>query len=120
MRKLVLFILLFWSATLYGQKLIVESFTERTNDISARTSGRVDANGDRCALVKVQLASADANFSGLVVGDTDFHTNEYWVYMAKGSRRLTVNLQNFLPLEVEFACLTLSLRMPLWSSTEAF
>ena len=103
MRKLVLFILLFWSATLYGQKLIVESFTERTNDISARTSGRVDANGDRCALVKVQLASADANFSGLVVGDTDFHTNEYWVYMAKGSRRLTVNLQNFLPLEVEFA-----------------
>lgn len=103
MRKLVLFILLLWSATLYGQKLTVESFTERTNDISARTSGRVDANGDRCALVKVQLASAGANFNGMVVGDSDFHTNEYWVYMAKGSRRITVNLPNFLPLEVEFA-----------------
>ena len=103
--KRILFILLLFSAiiTINGQELTVKSFTERTNDISARTSGRVDANGDRCALVKVQLASAGANFSGMVVGDSDFHTNEYWVYMAKGSRRLTVNLQNFLPLEVEFA-----------------
>ena len=85
-----------------AQKLNVESFAAKPNDLTARTQTRQDGNSVDCALVKVQLASSGATFSGNVVGDVKYNTSEYWVYMAQGSKRLTIRLEGYLPLEVNF------------------
>jgi hypothetical protein len=80
----------------------VESFDAKPNDITARTQPRQDINGNDCALVKVQLAASNAVFEGNVIGDVTYNTSEYLVYMAQGSKRLTVKLEGYLPLEVNF------------------
>ena len=104
MAKLYLSILLSLLCTIgiQAQKLNVESFVAKTNDITARTQPRQDINGNDCALVKVQLAAPNAVFEGNVVGKVAYNTSEYLVYMAQGSKKLTVKLEGYLPLEVVF------------------
>ncbi len=85
-----------------AQTLKVESFAMKPNDLTARTQARQDINGVDCALVKVQLAASGATFDGNVVGDVKYNTSEYWVYMAQGSKRLSIRLEGYLPLEVNF------------------
>lgn len=87
----------------HAQKLNVESFVAKTNDITARTQSRQDINGNDCALVKVRLAAENASFSGNVVGDVAYDKSEYFVYMPQGSKRLTIKLEGYLPLEVSFS-----------------
>ena len=86
-----------------AQKLTVESFTEKTNDLSASTNPRNDQNGTPCALVKVRIAARGVKFEGNVVGAVDYKTSEYWVYMPKDSKRLTLKLEEYLPLDVTFS-----------------
>ena len=86
----------------YAQELRVKNFEVRTNDLSARTQSRQDNNGNDCALVKVQLAASGAKFEGNVVGDVKYDTSEYWVYMPQGSKRMTVKVEGYLPLNVSF------------------
>lgn len=104
MRKLfLLFTLsLLYLTDIHAQKLNVESFVAKTNDITARTQSRQDINGNDCALVKVQLAASNAVFEGNVIGDVAYNTSEYFVYMAQGCKKLTVKLEGYLPLEVSF------------------
>ena len=91
------------SFSVTAQEMSVKSFEEKTFDLSASTHPRLDLNDVPCALVKVQMAAAGVKFSGNVMGDCSFKLNEYWVYMAKGSKRMTIRHQNYLPLEVTFA-----------------
>ena len=99
----LLLALLLLPATLQAQELSVKSFTEKSNDLSASTQPRVDNNSVPCALVKVQIAAWGVRFEGNVMGDVAYKTSEYWVYMPKGSKRLSVKLEGYLPLEVEFS-----------------
>ena len=85
-----------------AQTLEVKSFAVKANDITARTQPRQDINGKDCALVKVQLAAPNAVFEGNVIGNVAYNTSEYLVYMAQGSKKLTVKLEGYLPLEVSF------------------
>lgn len=105
MTKTYLSILIFLLCFLdiYAQKLNVESFVAKTNDITARTQPRQDINGNDCALVKVRLAAENASFSGNVVGDVAYDKSEYFVYMPLGSKRLTIKLDGYLPLDVSFS-----------------
>ena len=96
-------LVLFLCPTLQAQELIVKSFCEASHDLAARTQSRKDINGNYCALVKVQLVVSDVGFGGNVVGDVPFYRNEYWVYMAQGSKRVKVFSQDYLPLEVNFS-----------------
>lgn len=104
MKQTVLFLLLaiVGTFTASAQELSVKSFEVKTNDLSARTQSRQDNNGNDCALVKVQLAASGAKFEGNIVGDVKYDTSEYWVYMPQGSKRMTVKLEGYLPLEVSF------------------
>lgn len=88
---------------IHAQKLNVESFVAKTNDITARTQSRQDINGNDCALVKVRLAAENASFSGNVVGNVAYDKSEYNVYMPHGSKRLTIKLDGYLPLDVDFS-----------------
>lgn len=86
-----------------AQKIQVESFIEKSLDLTASTHSRLDNNGIPCALIKVQLARKDAGFEGNVVGSVEYKISEYYVYMASGSKRMTVKLEGYLPLEINFA-----------------
>ena len=104
MAKIKITLILFWLCfiDIHAQKLNVESFVAKTNDITARTQPRKDINKNDCALVKVQLAASNAVFEGNIIGDVAYNTSEYLVYMAQGSKRLTVKLEGYLPLVVNF------------------
>jgi len=86
----------------HAQELNVKSFVVKTNDITARTQPRQDINGNDCALIKVQLAASGAEFGGNVVGNVSYNKSEYLVYMSEGSKRLSVKLEGYLPLEASF------------------
>ncbi|MBR1427347.1 MAG: PEGA domain-containing protein [Paludibacteraceae bacterium] len=92
-----------WLGMACAQELTVRSFDEDVKDLSAATQLRKDLNDVPCALVKVQLTAKGAEFSGNVMGDVQSKTSEYWVYMAQGSKRLTISAPGYLPLEVTFA-----------------
>ena len=83
--------------------MTIKSCEPVPNDISASIDRRNDANNEACALVKVQLAQAGAEFVGNVVGEVKYTISEYWVYMTAGSKRLQVRLDGYLPLDIEFA-----------------
>ena len=85
-----------------AQKLTVESFVAAPLDLSASTEQRLDLNKQPCALVKVQLTAAGAEFGGSVIGDVVRKTSEYWVYMSQGSYQLKIRVPNFLPLTLNF------------------
>lgn len=104
MTKLYLSILLSFLCftNIHAQKLNVESFVVKSNDITARTLPRQDINKNYCALVKVQLAASNAVFEGNIIDSVAYNTSEYFVYMAQGSKKLTVKLEGYLPLEVRF------------------
>ncbi|MGM9843530.1 MAG: SUMF1/EgtB/PvdO family nonheme iron enzyme [Muribaculaceae bacterium] len=102
MRGVISILIALLSLSVSGQELSIKSFSEKTNDLSASVYRRLDGNDVPCALVKVQMAASGATFEGLVVGDSDFKVNEYWVYMAKGSKRLTIKHPNYVPAEVVF------------------
>ena len=97
---ILLFIICF--DNIHAQKLNVESFVVKTSDITARTQPRQDINGNDCALIKVQLAASGAEFGGNVVGIVSYNKSEYLVYMSEGSKRLSVKLEGYLPLEASF------------------
>lgn len=102
MKSVVVSLLLLFCISVNAQKLIVEKFDLKTNDVTARTHPRQDINGNDCALIKVQLAAPNAIFDGNVIGDVAYETSIYMVYMSQGSKRLTVRLEGYLPLEVNF------------------
>ena len=85
-----------------AQELTVKSMEMAPMDISASQYSRNDKNGNACALVKVQLAAAGAEFAGNVLGDCAYKTGEYWVYMSQGSYQLKIRHPNFVPLTVNF------------------
>ena len=101
-RSFIIIFFFFCSINIVAQKLNVESFVVKTNDITARTQPQQDINKNYCALVKVQLAASNAIFEGNVIGDVAYNTSEYLVYMAQGSKKLTVKLEGYLPLEIGF------------------
>ena len=74
-----------------AQKMKVESMVS-TIDQTANLSENLhkDNNGEYGGLVKVRLAAADAEFEGWVLKTQKHNASEYWVFMAKGSNKLTV------------------------------
>lgn len=94
---------LFFLSSAYSQELTVKSFKENTRDLSASTDVRTDNNNTPCALVKVQMATKDAQFEPSVVGTVQYKVNEYWVYMPAGTKHLKVKHPNFLTKDIVFA-----------------
>ena len=100
---LIIFLIVIGFSTCFAQKLSVERFVEKTNDLSASTNVRTDNNGVACALVKVQLVADGAQFEPNVVGSVERKVNEYWVYLPAGSNRLNVKHPNYPATDVVFS-----------------
>ncbi len=90
----------FWVES-YAQTLSAKKMVIAVNDLSARTQKRLDKNGVECALVKLRLVLPNAQFEGQVV-DVKEQPSEYWIYMAQGSKKLTIIVSGYLPLDVVF------------------
>ena len=83
--------------------LQVVSFELLQSDISARTKPRFDINGVPCALVKIQVLTEEKiSFKGMLVDDVQLFLNEYWAYMAEGSKKITVSHPLYESLDVVF------------------
>lgn len=101
-RHILIFILIFLPQHILGQEMYVHSFSHVPSDLSAKVTPKKDTNGELCALVKVAFVEKDADFFGSVLKPVKRLSGIYWVYMPKGSYRLRVLHDSFLPLDIDF------------------
>lgn len=87
-----------------AQELTVNSISAAVFDATANSPAteRKDLNGELCALIKVQLPLANAEFMGNIVGETVNHSGEYWVYVIDGTRQLHLHHGLIKPLVIYF------------------
>lgn len=101
-RKPIIVLLIFLSYFSYAQQLEVIEFHSGPTLIDAVRFPKNDLNGDRCGLVKIGLVMTDATFEGNVV-HTEYKSGEWWVYLTRGTRWLSVKSKDYLPLRYEFS-----------------
>lgn len=104
MKKLLIIIVFgLYAITSFSQILKVMEMEEAIFDLTAATNPRYDINGKIGALVKIQLPEVGATFeNSMILGDVEYRTGEYYVYMASGAKRLTIKYPHCLPLNVDF------------------
>ena len=66
-----------------AQELRPVSF-EASGDVMHGKMLRQDFNGNTAAIVKVKLPVQGVTFDGNLIGEPEFHTNEYWVWLEAG------------------------------------
>lgn len=76
------------------QEIVVVKMVQ-TNSVQASTRRRDDTKGEACALLKVQFPIDRTLFYGKVVGEVEFKTNEYWVYMPEGTKEIIIVQENY-------------------------
>ena len=86
----------------FSQGFKVKEFKQIINDGSA-FHAPMDVDGHPCGLVKVSTDDEELKFKGDIVGKIENRTNEYWVFMAQGSKSLNILHPNFLPITVDFS-----------------
>ena len=93
-------------------------------DLLARTKERRDLNDVPCAVVRVSIANAKKySFDGNVICEVVYRPGEALVYMAEGSRNITIKSDEFGYLQYEFAQkLERQVDFPvcLWTASSAF
>lgn len=97
----IVVILILFCQYSFSQGFKVKEFKQNINDGSA-FHAPMDAEGHPCGLIKVRTENAELKFKGNIVGDVENKTNEYWVYMAHGSKLLNILHPNYLPILVDF------------------
>jgi len=76
-----------------AQNIAVKSFRVLSNDQTARVHYPVtDQNGEKCAVLKVVTTQKGFAWEGGTLGITKVEnkTGEYWVYIPRGSKRITI------------------------------
>lgn len=80
-----------WPLTVCAQDFSVKTFRELPNDISAFINPVKDLNDEGCALVKITASSPDYAFSSpLGIAKRIDKTGEIWLYLPRGSKKITV------------------------------
>lgn len=105
MKQKFLNLLLFFlvvSASTDAQDLKVKEMKRVMSDLSASTHQRLDSDGIACGLVKVQVGCPIINFGTSAVGSVENKYNEYWVYLPKGTKGMSIRQPNFLPMDINF------------------
>lgn len=103
MKKIIaMSILLFFGAsmTVFPQTLKVTDF-KHTNDLTASRFEKTDINGVPCGLIKIWVPGSDVKFVGNVVAAIN-KNGEWWVYMTKGSKNITIKTSKYPPLRYDF------------------
>lgn len=94
MKKVLLFIAIVTSLSSFADGLRIVKFILLETDLTANMRGteRRDHNGDKAALIKIVCPDKELNFEGDALGivGTEQKTNELWLYVPRGSNRLTI------------------------------
>lgn len=102
MRIIFVFFVAAVANCIFAQGLKIKDVKETVSGTSA-FHAPIDSNGNPCGLVKVLSTLQDLTFDGEIVGDIENKTNEYHVFLAKGSKELVIGRPHVLPLKVNFA-----------------
>ena len=90
-----------WSMFVFGQEFEVIGMEVKPSDQSAQIHQRNDANGSLCGMLRVLLNEPDVKFEGsYVVGESEFFTAGYNLYLAAGAKKFTIKHENYFPLEI--------------------
>lgn len=108
-----------------AQEMRVTTLQRMDRDLLARTKERRDLNDVPCAVVRVSIANAKKySFDGNVIGEVVYRPGEALVYMAEGSRNITIKSDEFGYLQYEFAQKqerqVVSFPVCLWTASSAF
>ena len=87
---------------LAGQEMSVKSFELRQTDIVGKVKPRYDLNDEACALIRVQVALSGVKFEGMVMGEVQEKTGEYFVYVPAVAKSIRIKADGYLPLEYHF------------------
>lgn len=77
----------------------------KPTDISATLMPRTDSAGINCALIKMVLLLPNISLEGDIIGDVEFKQGEYWVYLPRESKKLSVRHDNYTTTEINFPSL---------------
>lgn len=102
MRWIFVFLLLIVTNNIFAQGIKIKEVKETVSGSDA-FHAPIDLNGNPCGLVKVVSTIQDLTFDGEVVGKVENKTNEYHVFLSKGSKELIIGRPHILPLRVNFA-----------------
>lgn len=100
-RNFLLLLFMFVADYAIGQNITVSRFQILPNDLSARTSPVLDANGIPCSLVKVLIFDELTNVEGNVIKCIR-KGSETWLYLTKGTKYIKIFTQHHKPLMVNF------------------
>lgn len=89
--------------SIWAQDIKVKSFVLDPTDLTAQHENIKDANGDMCALIKVQILAETVKFEGDIIGQPKHKLNEYYVNVIDGTQRLMISAENTMPTEIEFS-----------------
>lgn len=97
-RSLCVIALTFIAVPLWGQKMSVESFELIETDLTANTpeTTKLDQNGDKCALIKIQTNLSGLSFDVGQLGifkkedQCEKHPGEIWLYVPHGVKNITI------------------------------
>lgn len=95
MKRLALSILflLFAVSAVLAQNISVKSFASDPTDLTARMNPVKDEHARNCALLKIITTETGFSFQPDLMGickDVEYKTAEIWVWLAPGSRRITI------------------------------
>ena len=79
----------------YSQNMSVSGFRCLENDISARSAGVTDINGELCALIRVNTPERGFEFTGCNIEKTEQKTGEIWLFVSPGVKFITIKHRDF-------------------------
>lgn len=86
----------------FAQGLVIkDQLKQRLNDGSA-FHAPLDGQGKPSGLIRVRCDVPNLSFKGDVIGEVEYQMNEYWVYLASGSKSIKIVHPNYLPLLIDF------------------
>ena len=114
MKKIFLLYFIFLCCSVFGQTISVSSFKLLDTDLTANTAGtmELDQNGETAALIKVVTTQTGFTFDGGALGivKTKQTPGEIWVYIPRGSKKITIKHPQlgvlrdyFFPIAIESA-----------------
>lgn len=101
-RYIAIALALLCKCAIWAQEVKVKSFELDPTDLTAQHENVKDANGDICALIKVQILDGKVKFEGDIIGQPKHSQNEYYVYVINGTQRLKISTEDAMPAEIEF------------------
>lgn len=100
-RNNIILLLFFVCLNMFPQGIKVKEVKETVSGSDA-FNAPLDENGHPCGLVKVLTTIDDLVFEGNVRKNVENKTNEYHVFLSKGSDMLIIKRPHILPLTIKF------------------